>query len=251
MCIVTVYRVYCTDCGRFMGEHSGREHCQHLRYYGRDQYGRCRMGETIREFQNRGLCFDCKRKRDEREESWGHRKRHRFFRHHGSWLIAHLCSVCHILPGTHQGLLPIPAPQIQEHEPFCLTRNPFNRMCRTTIYDIYCIDCNKFMREHKSREYCDKVDEYYATGYRSMLGLTTGLESNSSSWPDGYGMCATGETFNTFTYAHTQRCFTCKVERHEEREDSGKSPEERTMGDQTLRSTMEVVNGTGGGCSRC
>ncbi|KAK3338951.1 hypothetical protein B0H65DRAFT_433662 [Neurospora tetraspora] len=53
-------------------------------------------------------------------------------------------------------------------------------MCRTTVYEIYCADCNRFMREHRGREYCEQVDEYYRKGYRS------GLES-SASWPDGYG----------------------------------------------------------------
>ncbi|KHE81581.1 hypothetical protein GE21DRAFT_1215473 [Neurospora crassa] len=51
-------------------------------------------------------------------------------------------------------------------------------MCRTTVYRIYCADCNKFMREHRGREYCEEVDKYYRKGYQPGL---------DASWPDEYG----------------------------------------------------------------
>ena len=82
-----------------------------------------------------------------------------------------------------------------------------NKMCRTTIYQFYCADCNGFLREHKSREYCTQVDQYYSKGFRSgqqWPNLPTASQSlggaeSSASWPDGYGKCALGETISTFT----------------------------------------------------
>ncbi|KAH7625547.1 hypothetical protein B0T09DRAFT_352160 [Sordaria sp. MPI-SDFR-AT-0083] len=96
-------------------------------------------------------------------------------------------------------------------------------MCRTTIYQIHCADCNGFMREHKSREYCQQIDQYYSNGYRSgqqwpspsPTTASLGGSESSASWPDGYGKCATGEMTNTFTDANTQRCFACKRKRDE------------------------------------
>lgn len=91
-------------------------------------------------------------------------------------------------------------------------------MCRITVYRIYCADYNKFIREHRGREYCERVDKYCRKGYQPGL---------DASWPDEYGRCATGETINTFTDTNAQRCFACKRKKDERGESLKRKRDER------------------------